>query len=952
MIPRSRVVPIVVAVLLASVAGAQTRALRLDDVFLLKDVADPRMSPDGAWVAYTVKSMDPKTDESDIDVYMAPAAGGDALRVTTSKKPESSPRFSPDGRYLAFLSGRHGKKGQVWLLERRGGEAVKLTDYKGGVSSFEWSPDSTRLAVVASDPDPDAPEEADDDKPADDKKTPPPIVVRRLQFKRDGEGYLRDLRSHIHVFDVKGKTSTQVTRGSFDDDEPAWSPDGQWIAFSSNRTAEADANRNTDIFVVAPRGGQTPKAVASDPRSSSSPAFSPDGRTIAFVAGGNPTDMWYAPGRLAVVPAAGGTPTDLTAALDRDVRHPRFSPDGKSIYFLLEDGGNSHLARVPAAGGPVERVVAGEREISAYDLGPKGEAVVLESQADRPEEVSAVGAAGELRRLTHVNDDFLKGIRLGRVERFKAKSADGTMVDGFLTYPPDAPAGRKLPAVLRIHGGPVSQFSTGFAFEWQILAANGYAVIAANPRGSSGYGLAFSRAIWADWGNKDFLDVMAAVDHVVEMGVADGDRLGVGGWSYGGILTDYVITKTGRFKAAVSGASEANYFSNYGTDHYQYEWETELGLPWRNVDRWVKMSPWFSVDKVTTPTLLMGGADDMNVPLLNSEQLYQALRRLGVPSELVIYPGQNHGIRKPTYVKDRYQRYVDWYDRYLKPPEATSLLGTALHRPDLTADRRRTLEANLAQAQAELDKKPDDADAIIWLGRRQAYLGRFRDAVATFTRGIEKHPDDIRLYRHRGHRYVTLREFDKAIADLRRAADLIETRHIPEQPEPDGAPGTPGQLPTSSTHFNVYYHLGLAHYLKGDFERALAAYREGMKYSTASDDRRVATSDWLHMTLRRLGRKDEAAEVLRPITRDLKVADNQSYFNRLLMYKGEKTPEELLGGREDPTELATYGYGVGNWYFVNGEKERAVEVFRKVVAGQGWPAFGFIAAEADLARLR
>jgi len=523
------VVLIGAAVSMPSFAGAEARTLRFDDVFALKDVDDPRVSPDGAWVAYTVRSMDPRADESDVDVYMVPLAGGEALRVTTSKKPESSPRFSPDGRYLAFLSGREGKKGQVWLLERRGGEAVKLTGYKGGVSSFAWSPDSTRLAIVASDPDPEAPDEDDDEKPsAEKKKTAPPIVIRRLQFKRDEEGYLRELRRHVYVFDVKGKTSVQVTRGTYDDAEPAWSPDSQWIAFSSNRTTDADANRNTDIFVVAPRAGQAPRAVANDPLAASSPVFSPDGRTIAFVAGGDPTDMWYAPGHLAAVPAAGGPAAPLTVALDRDVSRPRFSPDGKWIYFLLEDGGNSHLARIPAAGGPVERVVAGEREISAFDLGPKGEIVVLESQFDRPAEISAAGPAGTLRRLTHVNDDLLKGIRLGRVERFKAKSADGTMIDGFLTYPPDAPAGRNLPAVLRIHGGPVSQFATRFSFEWQILAANGYAVIAANPRGSSGYGLTFSRAIWADWGHKDFEDVMAAVDHAVAMGVADADRLGVG----------------------------------------------------------------------------------------------------------------------------------------------------------------------------------------------------------------------------------------------------------------------------------------------------------------------------------------------------------------------------------------------------------------------------------------
>jgi dipeptidyl aminopeptidase/acylaminoacyl peptidase len=306
---------------------------------------------------------------------------------------------------------------------------------------------------------------------------------------------------------------------------------------------------------------------------------------------------------------------------------------------------------------------------------------VLVSEPQLPAEDYSLAAGNALRRVSTVNDAFLKTVRLAAVERFKARSADGTAVDGFLVRPPDAPAGQRLPTVLRIHGGPVSQFSTAFQLEWQMLAASGFAVVAANPRGSSGYGTAFSRAIWADWGNKDFQDVMAAVDHAVQMGVADPDRLGVGGWSYGGILTNYVITKTGRFKAAISGASEANYLSNYGTDHYQYEWETELGLPWQNVERWVKLSPWFAIEKVTTPTLFMGGADDVNVPLLNSEQLFQALRRLGRDTELVVYPGQHHGIRRPSYVKDRYQRYIAWYDKYLRNGGAvTTAAGGASSR--------------------------------------------------------------------------------------------------------------------------------------------------------------------------------------------------------------------------------------------------------------------------------
>jgi dipeptidyl aminopeptidase/acylaminoacyl peptidase len=660
----------------APLAAQAPRPLAAADLFALKTVGDPRISPDGRWVAYTVKSLDPKEDTSDTDLYMVPFAGGEAVRLTASPKAETDPRFSPDGRYLAFLSAREGKKTQVWLLDRRGGEAVRLTDYKADVFDLAWSPDGKRLALVvadvdAADPDllPDAP-----GLPGA-AKTARPIVVDRLQIKRDNQGYLSEIRRHLHVFDVEKKAGVQVTAGAYDDGDPVWSPDGQWIAFASNRTADPDANRNRDVFVVAAAAGAAPRALSTTPGSDDSPAFSPDGQSIAYVEGGDPADMWYGTGRVVVAPAAGGAARPLTAGLDRNVSNPRFSPDGRFVYFLLEDGGNQHLARVPAAGGAVERVAAGERDVSAFDVGARGELAVLESSPQQPPEVSAVAAGGALRRLTRANDAFLAGIRLGKVERFRATSADGTPIDAFLTLPPDAPAGGaagRLPTILRIHGGPTDQYSTAFSFEWQLLAAHGYAVVGANPRGSTGYGRAFSRAIWADWGNKDYQDVMAAVDQAIAIGVADPDRLGVGGWSYGGILTDYVLTKTGRFKVAISGASEANYLANYGTDHYQYEWETELGLPWKNTDLWLKLSPWFQVEKITTPTLILGGAADANVPILNSEQLYQALRRLGRETELVIYPGQHHGITKPTYQKDRLDRYLAWYDKHLKAAPAGS----------------------------------------------------------------------------------------------------------------------------------------------------------------------------------------------------------------------------------------------------------------------------------------
>ncbi len=662
----------ILAVVSAVTLGAQQRRpLNVDDIFALKNVGDPRVSPDGQWVAYTVSQMDEKKDNADTDIYMAPMAGGDAIRLTTSEKPESSPRWSPDGRYLGFLSARDGEKSQVWLLPRSGGEATRLTDLKGGVSSFAWSPDSTRLALVASDPNPDE-AEAEGGEAKKEEKAPKPVVITRLQFKRDGVGYLNDLREHVYVFDVAAKTAMQVTEGPYDDSSPVWSPDGQSIAFVSNRTKEPDANENSDVFVIAAKSGETPRALTTSPGTDSSPAFTPDGRYVVYEAGGDVKDMWYATNTLAVVPVAGGAPRVLTTGLDRNVNSPTPTPDGSAVLFLLEDEGSEHLARVPLAGGPVTRVVDGDRDVYRFDVGKQGQIAVLESETAYPSEVFAL-RNGQLARITHANDAFLAGIALGSVERFKAKSPDGTMIDGYLTRPPGAAAGAKLPAILRIHGGPVSQFTSSFNFEWQILAAQGYAVITANPRGSSGRGRDFAHAIWADWGHTDFQDVMAAVDHVVAMGVADPDRLGVGGWSYGGILTDFVITQTGRFKCAISGASEVNFTANYGHDHYQYQWETELGLPWVTTDLWIRLSPFFHVDKVTTPTLVMGGSADWNVPIQNSEQLYQALRRRGIETQLVVYPGQSHGIRRPSYQKDRYERYIKWYDEHLKPaPTAVS----------------------------------------------------------------------------------------------------------------------------------------------------------------------------------------------------------------------------------------------------------------------------------------
>jgi dipeptidyl aminopeptidase/acylaminoacyl peptidase len=363
--------------------------------------------------------------------------------------------------------------------------------------------------------------------------------------------------------------------------------------------------------------------------------------------------------------AGGGEVRILTGELDRNVSSPRFSADGRYVFVRIEDSAENHLGRVNLRNGRVERRVSGQLSVRGYDLGPDDAAFVSIARTDLPGEIFAAGDRGELTQLTKVNEAFLDKVRLGRVINATFPSADGTEIEGLFYLPPGYQEGMRYPTLLRIHGGPVSQYSHSFNFEAHLFAANGYVVVTTNPRGSSGYGQEFSHALWADWGNKDYEDVVAGVDYAVQRGWADSNRLGVGGWSYGGILTDHVITKTDRFKAAITGASEVLYVTNYGHDHYQLQWEKELGLPWENREAWERISPFNKAENITTPTLIMGGEKDWNVPINNGEQLYQALRRMGRETQLVVYPGQGHGLSLP-YQVDRYERYLAWYDKYVK----------------------------------------------------------------------------------------------------------------------------------------------------------------------------------------------------------------------------------------------------------------------------------------------
>ena len=659
--------------LLAGPGNAQEkRPITADDLVALKDVSSVDLSPDGKWTAYTVTRNDMDKDKVVSQVWMASTDGKTVLPLTGETYSASDPQWSPDGTQLAFLAARddlgEDATSQVWTLDMRGGEARAYTDVTQGVNGFEWAPDSQRMVLLITD-------ESENDKAdreAKEKGDDPaehPYVIDRLQFKEDGVGYLDRTYTHLYALAGREAEPVQLTFGQRDDSEPDWSPDGTEIAYVSNHTDEPDSNVNSDIFVVSATSSETPadpRQLTSDPGTEASPDWSPDGKTVAYTVQGLPELMWYATINLATVPAAGGEAHVLTAELDRNIYEPAFSADGKSIYFLSEDSGSQPVSAYDLKKRTIRPVVGGNLAVWNFDEGPDGTMAAVLSKPTLPSEVFLKDRKGAVTQLTDTNADLLGQIALSEPQFVAYEDPDGVTVQAFI-YPPLAmDAGTPPPAILRIHGGPVAQFDFEFDPFAQLYAANGYTTVMVNPRGSSGRGLAYAKAIWADWGNKDFDDVMAGVDTAVEMGLADENRLGVGGWSYGGILTNYVITKTGRFKAAVAGAGEANYTANYGHDIYQREWETELGLPWENQAGWDRISPFFAVGNVTTPTLFIGGGGDWNVPILNSEEMYMALRRRGIETGLVVYPGEDHSIGRPSFQKDRFQRYLGWYDKYVK----------------------------------------------------------------------------------------------------------------------------------------------------------------------------------------------------------------------------------------------------------------------------------------------
>jgi dipeptidyl aminopeptidase/acylaminoacyl peptidase len=668
---KTLLLPVAVIVIINAAYSQTKRPLNPADFSRYVDVTDPHVSPDGKWCTYTVTTVDTTKDETNTDVWMVGWDGKDNVQLTNTPEDESSAKFSPDNKYISFLSSRNfdedkedekNEGSQVWLLNRLGGEAKKITDVKNDIEDYAWSPDSKKILLVMDDI---------DYSDTSESGTRQPYVITRYHFKQDIEGYLDSRKTHLYLLDVATGDIDTLTSGNYNEEGAAWSPDGKKIAFVSNHSEDADKNENDDIFIMDAVQGAVPYQLTTWKGADHDPQWNPDGKNIAYLQSSSDENFtMYGEDVLAVIPASGGTPDLISASVDKSLYAPRWSKDGKNIIALIEDDRQQSVVSFdPAKSGTGKyiKLAGGDKVFWAAELNKAtGDWIVNMTDPQTPNELYTIENNG-LRRLTHATDSFLAAVQPIKVEGFRSKSSDGNLVSGILYRPANAPANAKLPLIMYIHGGPVSQDDYEYDLYRNVLAAGGYAVAAVNYRGSSGRGKDYIRAIYGDWGNKEVTDILGAADYLIAQGIADSSRMGIAGWSYGGILTDYTIATTTRFKAASSGAGSALQLSLYGVDEYITQYETELGPPWKNADKWIKLSyPFFHADRIKTPTLFMASQKDFNVPSVGAEQMYQALRSLGVPTELVIYPGQYHQITVPSYMKDRFTRYLDWFEKYLR----------------------------------------------------------------------------------------------------------------------------------------------------------------------------------------------------------------------------------------------------------------------------------------------
>ena len=633
------------------------------DLMKIAAVGSPRLSPDGSRVAYTVSEVKMEKDKewkSVSHVWVVPAAGGKAMQYTRGEKNSTAPEWSPDGRMLAFLSDRE-KDGerQVWMMMADGGEAWAVTSHKGGVSGLRWSPDGKQLLLSAT------------DQPNKDEED-------RKKVKDDTMVIDRDIKmSHLWLWDIEKKEGKRLTQGDYTVSDPQWSADGTRISYTTRPTPKADDLSSSEVWLLTVANGEKKKLV-TDAVSSDNARWSPDGKWIAFngssdLSGG--VSMTY----LYLVPAAGGPARQLTAKFDLPVGTPVWSRDGRTIYFSTNVLEAIEVYSLDVAGGSVKQLSRNGGSTGITEISRDGKTLVgTWSTAKQPTEIYTTNPGYSSMKSITVHNSWLNDYALAETEVIKWKSKDGTEVEGLLTKPVGYEAGTRVPFLLNPHGGPTGASLNNFSSTVQVLAANGFAVLQPNFRGSTGKGLAFTQANKNTWGIGDYEDCMTGVDAVIASGVADPDRLGAFGWSYGGYMTFWILTQTDRFKAVSPGAAISNIYSMYSQNDIQkyLRWFYSDKAPWEATELYWDRSPMKYIRNVKTPTMIMHGQVDTRVPIAQAQEFYIALKELKVPVEFVVYPRENHGFTEPRHQMDRVRRYVWFFSKYLKAPVVTEPAAT------------------------------------------------------------------------------------------------------------------------------------------------------------------------------------------------------------------------------------------------------------------------------------
>jgi dipeptidyl aminopeptidase/acylaminoacyl peptidase len=651
----------------APLAAQPPRPVASDDYFSFKSVGDPALSPDGKQIVYTVTRVERAQNRRMTSIWLVSTdAGAAARQLTLNSVSSSAPRWSPDGKAIAFLSSRPSPgdstsaRSQLYLLRTDGGEPRRVTSLPNGVSGCEFSPDGSRLVCLSR------------TGPSDRK--PPSSDVRHytgLSYKFNDTGWFDDRKSHLWIIDVATGAATQLTSGDqWNDSDPQWSPDGTRIAFVSNRTGkEQDGDDNSDVWVIPASGGD-PVCISDHPDSDTSPRWSPDGKRIAFIGrtrDGDPPMLWLA------AATGEGPSTLLYPAQELFPSELSWAEQGKALYFNAGNHGEIHFFRLDLATRQVRPLTRGPRAVRRLSLHePSGTIAYLGNDFTHPDELYLARQDGSAeRRLTQVNDALLAGLALQPVERFTYKGADGWDIDGFLVKPAGWQSGKSYPLILSIHGGPAGQYGVDWYHEFQVYAARGWAVFFTNPRGSTGYGLKFERGIFNEWGGKDYVDIMKGVDAVLAANPwIDKERLGVTGGSYGGYMTNWIVGHTDRFKAAATLRSISNFISDDGTRDGAYGHATDFGGDiFQKYDLFWERSPLKYVQNVKTPILILHSDNDYRVPLEQGEQWFRALRRFGKTAELVIFPRENHNLTRtgePKHLVESLDWQVYWFEKYLE----------------------------------------------------------------------------------------------------------------------------------------------------------------------------------------------------------------------------------------------------------------------------------------------